>query len=348
MQTSNEMTSELKQSANATSRKARSVVALAGGVGAARFLKGVMQVHPQDDLCVIVNTGDDATFYGVQVCPDLDIITYTLSGQIDRTHGYGLEGDRFELLRTLEALGHDTWFRLGDRDYANCLHRTLQRQAGKSLRDVSASLTEAFGLDIELLPMSEAPCPTFIELNDGRRMHFENYLIQERSPASVRAIDLSAAQQAKPGDGIVEALEQAQTILICPSNPAVSIGPILAIPGVREAISASGAPVVAVSPIIAGAPVKGPAHHLLPALGVPVSALGVARLYQGWVDGFVLDNLDAALAPQIEALGMQAAVCDTLMNKPGVDSQLAKTSLTLAASLRNSTDDRQPSLKPSS
>lgn len=322
-----------------TISKARSVVALAGGVGAARFLKGVVQVHPQDDLCAIVNTGDDDTFYGVQVCPDLDIITYTLSGQIDRTHGYGLQGDHFELLQTLEELGHDTWFRLGDRDYAHCLHRTLRRQAGQSLCDVSASLAKALGLDIQLLPMSEALCPTFIELDDGRRMHFENYLIQERSPGGVRDIDLSAAQQAKPGHGVLEALGQAETILVCPSNPAVSIGPILAIPGVREAIAASHAPVIAVSPIIAGAPVKGPAHHLLPALGVPVSALGVAQLYQGWVDGFVIDSQDAALAPQIEALGMRVVACDTLMSKPGVDSQLAKATLDLAASLRSSTLD---------
>jgi len=327
------MTPEPSQGGNPNAQKSRSVVALAGGVGAARFLKGLVQVHPQDDLCVVVNTGDDATFYGVDVCPDLDIITYTLSGQIDKTHGYGLAGDTFELIQQLEALGHDTWFRLGDRDYAHCLHRTLQGRAGESLRQITTSLTKVFGLDIELLPMSEDPCPTVIELDDGRRMHFESYLIQERSPAGVRSIDLSAAKQAKPGEGILKALEQAETILICPSNPAVSIGPILAIPGVRETIAASKAPVVAVSPIIAGAPVKGPAHHLLPALGVPVSATGVAQLYQSWVDGFVLDTLDAGLVPEIEALGIRTAVCDTLMSKPGVDSQLAKTALALASTL---------------
>lgn len=315
-----------------------SVVALAGGVGAARFLKGLMQVHPQDDLCAIVNTGDDATFYGVQVCPDLDIVTYTLSGHIDPKLGYGLNGDDFRLMDRLGQLGHDTWFRLGDGDYANCLHRTLQRQNGKSLCDVSADLATSLGLELTLLPMSEDPCPTFIELEDGRRMHFENYLIQERSPSGVRSIDLDAARQATPGSGVLQALEQAEAILICPSNPAVSIGPILAIPGVREAMAASAAPVVAISPIIAGAPVKGPAHHLLPALGVPVSALGVAQLYQDFVDGFVIDSLDEDSAADIEALGIRTAICDTLMSKPGVDRQLAKTTLDLAAALRASRD----------
>ncbi len=310
-----------------------SIVALSGGVGAARFLRGVVQVRPPSALTAIVNTGDDSVFYDVQVCPDLDTISYTLSGQVDPKLGYGLAGDSFRIADRLGALGHPSWFRLGDRDYANCLHRSLQLREGVSLEAITAELCRDLGLELRLLPMSEDPCPTYIDLEDGRHLHFEEYLIRERSPGGVSGIDLDAARRAKPLPAALEALHGAAAILICPSNPAVSIGPILALSGVREAIAESGAPVVAVSPIIGGAPVKGPAHKLLPALGAEVSALGVAKLYRGIATGFVVDAVDAASVPAIEALGMRAVACDTLMSKPGVAAALAATALSLAEEL---------------
>jgi len=311
----------------------KSIVTLSGGVGAARFLRGLVQVVSPEKLTAIVNTGDDATFYGVRVCPDLDIITYTLAGIIDPVHGFGIAGDSFQIVDRLAQLGHETWFRLGDRDYATCLHRTLRLAAGEDLRSITRILCEHHGLAIQLLPMSLDPCPTQIELEDGRRMHFEEYLIEQRAPAGVRAIDLSAANAARPGPGVLDTIEAADAILVCPSNPAVSIGPILAVPGIRKALSKSKAPIVAISPIIQGAPVKGPAHRLLPALGAKVSALGVAKLYQGLVRGFVIDELDRKLAPAIAALGMKVGICDTLMNRPGVDKQLAERALSLAETL---------------
>jgi len=313
-----------------------SIVALSGGVGAARFLRGLLQVVPQKNLTAIVNTGDDANFYGVQVSPDLDIITYTLAGRIDPELGFGLAGDTFTLVDRLTELGQDTWFRLGDRDYANCLHRSLRMAQGADLREITRELCESYGLEIQLLPMSLDPCPTWIELDDGRRMHFENYLIEERSPAGVRSVDLAPAEAAQPGPGVLDTIGRADTLLFCPSNPAVSIGPILAVPGIRDALLATRAPIVAISPIIQGAPVKGPAHRLLPALGVEVSALGVAKLYRGLIDGFVIDELDRELSPAIEALGIRVQCCDTLMSKPGVDRHLAATALALAQDIESS------------
>lgn len=309
------------------------VVALAGGVGAARFLRGVVAAVPASDVVVIVNTGDDHPFYGVHVCPDLDIVTYTLAGQIHPERGYGLAGDSFSVVDALGALGHETWFRLGDRDFATCLHRTLRLREGEKLAAVTDGIRRSFGVAVRILPMSEDPCPTYVELDGGRRVHFEEYLARDGAPDDVRAVDLSAARGARPAPGVLESIAQARAILLCPSNPVVSIGPILALPGVREALVAAHAPVVAVSPIIAGAPVKGPADRLLRGIGVEVSARGVAGLYRGLARAFVLDARDEALAPEIEALGLRTAVVDTLMRDAAAATRVAHTALDLAASL---------------
>ncbi len=310
------------------------VVVLAGGVGAARFLRGVVRRVAPDDLTVIVNTGDDRLFYGVHVSPDLDIVTYTLAGRIDPQRGFGLAGDRFELVDRLEALGHETWFRLGDRDYANCLHRTLRLAEGARLDEVAGELARDLGLTLRILPMSNDPCPSFIELSDHRRLHFEEYLVREGAPADVEAIDLTAAEAATPAPGVVEALESARTVLVSPSNPIVSIGPILAVPGVRDALEASSAPIVAVSPIVGGVPIKGPADTLLRARGVEVSATGVARFYRDWIDGFVFDERDRALRSEIEALGLAADCLDTMMVDADVSERVARKAFDLAARLR--------------
>ena len=311
-----------------------SVVVLAGGVGAARFLRGVMRAIDPAEITVIVNTGDDRMFYGAHVSPDLDIVTYTLAGRIDPQRGFGLKGDHFELVDRLAALGHDTWFRLGDADYANSVHRTLQLADGVGLDVVADELRRDMGLALRILPMSNDPCPTFIRLSDGRKLHFEEYLVREGAPTEVESTDLSAAEIATPAPGVVEAIESARTILVSPSNPIVSIGPILAIAGIREALEASSAPIVAVSPIVGGAPIKGPAHTLLRAKGVAVSALGVAGFYQSWIDGFVFDQQDAKQQEEIEALGLRATSLDTMMVNAEISEKIARAALEIADLVR--------------
>jgi LPPG:FO 2-phospho-L-lactate transferase len=311
------------------------ILALAGGVGAARLLRGLVRAVDPTKLDVIVNTGDDRVFYGAFVSPDLDIVTYTLAGAVDMTRGFGLEGDRYDLMDRLEALGHETWFRLGDRDFAHCLHRKLRMDEGVGLAALADELRREHALPCRLLPMTEDPAPTRVQLDDGRDLHFEEYLVRERSPANVSGVDLSAAKAAKPGPGVLDAIANAEVVIVCPSNPIVSIGPILAVPGVREAIEARGVPIVAISPIIGGAPVKGPADHLLRASGCDVSALGVATLYRDWIDGFVFDEVDQVLLPAIEALGLHAIATPSLMKDIGVATALSATAVELALSLRS-------------
>jgi LPPG:FO 2-phospho-L-lactate transferase len=317
-----------------TERESSRVVALAGGVGAARFLRGLVEVIPARDVTAVVNTGDDLVLYGVHVSPDLDIVTYTLAGRVDTARGYGLEGDTFALVDALDAFGHETWFRLGDRDFASCLHRTMRLRAGAGLAEVTDEIRRAFGVRTRILPMSEDPCPTIVELGGGRRVHFEEYLARDGAPDEVEGVDLSAARRARPGPAVLETLGGAEVILVCPSNPVVSIGPILEVGGVRDAVARSGAPVVALSPIVGGAPVKGPADRLLRGVGAEVSARGVAALYRDFVSGFVLDQRDAGEEGDIRALGLRTRVLDTLMRDTGAAARLAEAALSLAAALR--------------
>jgi LPPG:FO 2-phospho-L-lactate transferase len=312
-------------------RNARPWLALAGGVGAARFLRGLVRAVPAEEVAALVNTGDDRVFYGVHVSPDCDIVTYTLAGAIDPERGWGLAGDSFALVDALERLGHETWFRLGDRDYATCLHRTLRLAEGAGLAAVADELRRAFGVAVRILPMSETPCPTHVRLRDGRVLHFEEYLIREGSPDTVESVDLSAARAAKPAPGVLEAIAGARAILVCPSNPVVSIGPILAVPGVRDAIAAAGVPVVAVSPIVGGAAVKGPAAQLLRGVGCEVSARGVAEWYRDWITGLVIDERDAGQAAGIEALGLDVRVVDTIMRDAAAAERVARAALELAS-----------------
>jgi LPPG:FO 2-phospho-L-lactate transferase len=267
------------------------------------------------------------------VSPDLDIVTYTLAGRVDAEKGYGLAGDSFSVIEALGALGHETWFRLGDRDLATGLHRTLRLGRGAGLAAVTDEIRQAFHVAVRILPMSEDPCPTFVELHGGRRVHFDEYLARDGAPDEVEGVDLGAARAARPAPGVVDALRGATHILVAPSNPVVSIGPILAVPGVREALVASGAPVVAISPIVGGAPVKGPADKLLRGTGSEVSARGVAALYRSFANGFVLDARDAAQGPDIEALGLRACAVDTIMRSPDAAAGIARAALALADEL---------------
>ena len=310
---------------------AHPVVALAGGVGAAKLLRGLVQVVPPEEVVAIVNTGDDCEFYGVHVSPDIDIVTYTLGGVVNTKLGFGLEGDHFDLVERLAELGHESWFRLGDRDFANCLHRTLRLHAGAGLAEVTDELRRAHGLATRILPMSEAACPTRVALEDGSIAHFEQYLVRDGAPDAVQSVDLSAAERATPAPGVLEAISAARVIVVCPSNPVVSIGPILAVPGIRDALKASAAPVVAVSPIVGGAAIKGPAAQLLRGTGCEVSARGVAGLYRDWVDGMLIDERDEAQAGDITSLGLRPAVTDTLMVDARASARVAQAALDLAA-----------------
>jgi len=306
------------------------VVALAGGVGAARFLSGLVRVVDPARVTAIVNTGDDRDFYGVPVSPDLDIVTYTLAGRVDREKGYGLADDGYRVVDALAALGHPTWFRLGDTDFATALHRGIRLREGAGLAQVTDEVRRAYGVAVAILPMSEDPCPTFVELRGGRRIHFEEYLARDGAPDEVEAVDLGAAAHARPAPGVLDAIRGADAILVCPSNPVVSIGPIRAVPGVRAALAAARAPIVAVSPIVGGAPIKGPAGQLLRGIGVEVSARGVAGLYRDWIGGFVLDERDAAQRADVEALGLRVRVTDTVMRNADAAARLADAALALA------------------
>jgi LPPG:FO 2-phospho-L-lactate transferase len=308
-------------------------VVLAGGVGAARFLAGLVQVVPPDQIAVVINTGDDRDFFGLRVCPDIDIVTYTLAGAVQRETGWGLAGDTFECLGALQRFRSDTWFQLGDRDLATHIHRTSRLAEGAGLAQVTAEIACAFGVATRLLPMTEDPAPTRVVRANGDRIDFEEYLVREGAPGDVAEVDLSAATRARPAPGVVEAIERAELLVICPSNPIVSIGTIRAVPAIEAALRARR-DAVCVSPLIGGAPVKGPADHLLRAVGSEVSSLGVARLYAAIARGIVIDRVDARLAPEIEALGLAVRVAETLMKDSKIASQLASAVIELAEALR--------------
>ena len=309
------------------------IVALAGGVGAAKFLRGLVAVIPPETLTIISNTGDDIELYGLHISPDIDIVAYTLSGLVDEERGWGILGDTFDCLAMLQRYGEGTWFHLGDRDLATHLLRTQRRRTGQSLTDITAAFRQALGLRVRILPMCNQPVPSLIRTPAGL-FHFQEYLVQRGGQEEVLQVLYQGVEQAEPAPGVCAALAQAEAILLCPSNPVISIGTILAVPGLRQAIQASPAPVVAVSPIIQGATLKGPADKMLRGLGFEVSAYGVAQYYDGLLHGLVIDTLDAALQPRIEAVGLHVAVTNTIMRTLADKQALAHATLALARKCR--------------
>ena len=308
------------------------MVTLAGGVGAARFLEGVVQVVPPEEVTAIVNTGDDVTMHGLYISPDVDIVTYTLAGIVDETHGWGVRGDTYHTLGMLKRLGADTWFLLGDRDLATHIRRTELMRAGATLSEVSDQVRRALGVAARILPMSDQPVGTYIRTPDGL-IHFESYLVERRAQDQVLGVSFVGAEQARPAPGVLEAIRDAAAILIAPSNPIVSVGTILTVPGVRAALEQTRAPVVAVSPIVGGAAIKGPAAPLMTALGYEVSARGVAACYAGLADVLVIDQVDAALAGDIRAAGMDVVVADTIMRDAAAKRALARVAIDAAVGL---------------
>lgn len=295
-----------------------------GGVGGSRFLQGLVQVAPAGQVTVVANTGDDFEFEGLHISPDTDIVIHALAGVVDPRLGFGIEGDTFNVIEALERFGHERWFNLGDRDLAMALHRTALLRGGVPLHQVVAGIAAAWGLECRILPMSDDPVRTHI-IGPAGEVPFQEYMVRLRTELDVRGVRFAGVDSARPAPGVLEAIRDARAVVLAPSNPIVSIGPILAVPGVREALAESKAVRAAVSPIIAGQVVKGPAARMLQTLGHEVSAAGVAAIYRGLIDVMVIDEQDRALAPRIEALGMRCVVTDTIMSDSGRRAGLART-----------------------
>jgi LPPG:FO 2-phospho-L-lactate transferase len=306
------------------------ITALAGGVGASKLLLGLHDVMDPLALTVIVNTGDDITLHGLQISPDLDIVTYTLAGIVDPAKGWGFRGETFHALKRLAIYGRANWFNLGDRDLATHLHRTALLSEGKTLTEAANSIRAALGVKARILPMSDQPIPTIIESSEGT-LHFQEYLVKRRAEPIVRAIRFENVESAKPAPGVLEAIRDADRIIICPSNPLISIGPILAVPGIRDALRARKKDVISVCPIVGGKSLKGPSDKMLAQLGYESSALSVARLYSDFTGVFVLDRQDKSQQGAIGDLGMEVAVLPTVMKTRAQKRKLARAILKLAA-----------------
>jgi LPPG:FO 2-phospho-L-lactate transferase len=308
---------------------------LAGGVGAARFLAGLVRVVEPSDVVAIVNTADDDEFHGLYVSPDLDSVTYTLAGASNTTQGWGLEGETFATLDALARYDVDTWFRLGDKDLATHLYRTVRLRAGVPLSEVTSEITRAWSIGARLIPMTDDPVRTRITVRRDagvvEELAMQRWFVGERAESPVVSVRFDGADTCRAAPGVLEALTLADTIVICPSNPVISIGPILAVPGIRDVLVARRDRVVAVSPIVGGAPVKGPADRLMAPLGIDVSCVGVARAYAEICGSLVIDAVDADRAAEVEAVGVHAVVTDTMMRSPEIAAALAAETLAAVA-----------------
>jgi LPPG:FO 2-phospho-L-lactate transferase len=310
------------------SAKHKNITALAGGVGASKLLLGLYGVMDPRDLTVIVNTGDDIALHGLKISPDLDIVTYTLAGIVDAAKGWGYRRETFHALKRLAAFGRSHWFNLGDRDLATHIHRSAILAEGKTLSDAAEAIRLALGVKSRILPMSDQPVPTMIDTAEGE-LHFQEYLVKRRAEPVVRGIRFDGAGKARPAGGVLEAIRDADRILICPSNPLISIGPILVVPGVREALRARKQSVIAVCPIVGGKSLKGPSDKMLAELGHEPSALGVAKLYADFTGTLVIDPADKTQAEAIRKLGMKVEVVPTVMKTHTQKRKLARSLLAL-------------------
>jgi LPPG:FO 2-phospho-L-lactate transferase len=290
------------------------ITALAGGVGAARLLRGMVDVLPPGELTAVVNVGDDTDLHGLHISPDLDTVMYTLADAINPATGWGLEGETWRVMDSLGELGGVTWFNLGDKDLATHLYRTQRLSEGAPLGTVTAELAERFGVGVRLLPVTDDPLRTRLRLAGGADVGFQEYFVKLRHDVVVEHVRFEGSDAALPGPGVLEAIAAASTVVVCPSNPVVSIDPLLAVPGIAEALADRRGDVVAVSPIVAGAALKGPADRLLVEMGFESSVVGVARWYAPWVSTLVIDEADAALAGEVEAAGLHCVVAPTIMS----------------------------------
>lgn len=316
---------------------ARVIVALCGGVGAARMLAGLSSVLDPEEITAVVNTGDDTLMHGLHVSPDLDTVTYTLAGAINPTSGWGLQGETWEAMRELRELsgGRLGWFNLGDRDLGTHLYRTSRLAEGATLSQVTAEVAARWALRLKILPMSDDPVRTKVfvagDTGEDAELDFQEYFVKKRHQIPVRRVEVRGADTAKAAPGVLEAIASCDRIVICPSNPVVSIGPVLATGGIGEAVTARRSSTVAVSPIVAGHALKGPADRMLAELGYESSVVGVARMLSRYSATLVIDEADAERASEVEAQGMNVVICPTVMSDEIKAANLARTVLKAGA-----------------
>lgn len=303
------------------------ITVLAGGVGAARFLRGLLDVVPPEDVTAIVNVGDDLVLHALHISPDLDTVTYTLAGAINPETGWGLAGETWQAMTTLEQYGGEAWFRLGDRDLGTHLYRTQRLQSGATLSEVTGEIARAWGLGLRLLPVTDDPLRTMVTIADEGEVSFQEYFVGRQHSVPVSSVRFAGADTATAGPDVIEAIEKADVIVIAPSNPIVSIGPVLAVPGVREAVVARRDRTVAVSPIVAGAALKGPADRMLRELGHEPSVVGVARIYAELASVLVVDEADVRSSADVAAEGVECVVVPTVMSSPEVAAALARVTI---------------------
>ena len=310
------------------------VTALAGGVGGARLAAGLEAALPERSLSVVVNTADDFDLWGLRICPDLDTVMYTLAGIANAETGWGISGETFQSLEMLGNYGEDTWFWLGDRDIATHLLRSSRLRSGETLTDITRDLCSSLGVASGILPMCDEPVATMLDTPEGE-LEFQEYFVRRGQRDEVRNVRFRGIEEARPTGAVRQRLRESDAIVFCPSNPVVSLGPILAVPGMREALGEAGAPKVAVSPIIGGKALKGPADKMLSSTGRASSASGVSRIYSGLVDAMVIDHADKNEAAEIESLGMRACVTDAVMRDGPDRARLAREVLRIAEELRS-------------
>ncbi len=299
------------------------IVMLAGGVGASKLILGFSKLVSPDQLTVIGNTGDDIELFGLRICPDLDTILYTLCGKVNPETGWGIGEDSFHCLKALQELGGEGWFQLGDRDLATHIWRTSLLKQGHSLTQVTDLLCRTFKVNYKLLPMTDSFVPTYLVTDQGE-LHLQEYLVRERCRPILKELRYSNIEQAEPAPGVADAILKAEAVLLCPSNPFISIGPILAVPGIRELLVQTQAPVVAVTPIVNQRALKGPTAKMLSELGYAVSPTAIAGIYKDFLDVFVLDESDQELQEEIEALNLRVVTSPTVMNSTREKTDLAR------------------------
>jgi len=305
------------------------IVVLTGGSGGAKFAQGLAHLLPPRELALVVNTGDDLTWWGLHVSPDLDSITYALAGLLSAERGWGIEGDTFACLEKMRGLGAPAWFQLGDRDLATHLARTRLLASGKTLSQATAEIADGMGVRARVLPMSDDPVETRV-LTEIGDLAFQEYFVRERYQVKVRGVRFAGAERAHPAPGVLDAIRAADAVLIAPSNPVTSIGPILAVSEIREALRSTAATAVAVSPIVGGAAVSGPAGELMQTQGWPVSAVGVAQAYRDFLDVIMVDEIDAGSAPAVEPLGIRWQGANIVMKSLDDKMTLARKALEAA------------------
>jgi len=314
------------EAGGAPARGPAPIIALAGGTGAAKFLRGLAAVVDPSTLAVVGNTGDDCLIWGLHISPDLDTVTYALAGLLDETKGWGVRDDSFHCLAAMASLGRESWFNLGDRDLATHLYRTERLRAGESLTEVTDAIRRSLGVRSRILPMSDQPLRTRILTPEGW-LGFQEFFVKEKAQPEILEVAYEGADHARPAPGVTEAIHAARAVIVCPSNPVTSIGPILALPGIVRALKATRAAVVAISPIVAGAPVSGPAGKLMAARGLPVSPAGLVTAYGEWLDRLVIDEQDRALGPDLQSLGVLPVITPTLMADRESERALARAVL---------------------